>query len=144
MGMPYPGVTVPVVQPRLSSRHGAQGMAGARMGVWCAHGEGRATFPDAAVMDTVLAGGLAPVRYCDAGGSATETYPANPNGSPAGIAALTSPCGRHLAIMPHPERCFLGWQQPWAPADAGIRADGPGPWLRLFQNAREFLVKGRA
>ena len=84
------------------------------------------------------------VRYCDAGGAATEAYPANPNGSPAGIAALTSPCGRHLAIMPHPERCFLGWQQPWAPADAGIAPDGPGPWLRLFQNARDFLVSARA
>jgi len=119
-------------------------MAGAQMGIWCAHGEGRATFPDPAVLDAVLADRLAPIRYCDAGGAATETYPANPNGSPAGIAALTSPCGRHLAVMPHPERCFLGWQQPWAPADASIRPDGPGPWLRLFQNARDFLVAARA
>ena len=83
-------------------------------------------------------------RYCDADGAVSETYPANPNGSPAGVAALTSPCGRHLAIMPHPERCFLGWQQPWAPADAGIAPDGPGPWLRLFQNARDFLIAARA
>ena len=52
-------------------------------------------------------------RYCDASGAATEAYPFNPNGSPEGIAALTSPDGRHLALMPHPERCFLTWQNPW-------------------------------
>jgi phosphoribosylformylglycinamidine synthase len=53
-------------------------------------------------------------RYCDAEGASTEAYPFNPNGSPEGIAALTSPCGRHLALMPHPERCFLAWQNPWS------------------------------
>lgn len=52
-------------------------------------------------------------RYTDASGEATEVYPFNPNGSPGGIAALTSANGRHLAIMPHPERCFLTWQNPW-------------------------------
>ncbi len=75
-------------------------------------------------------------RFTDAEGNATEQYPFNPNGSAEGIAALCSPDGRHLALMPHPERCYLGWQQPWAPDNAGIRPDGPGPWLRLFQNAR--------
>ena len=39
-------------------------------------------------------------------------------------------------MMPHPERAYLGWQMPWAPADAGLDADGPGPWMRMFQNAR--------
>jgi phosphoribosylformylglycinamidine (FGAM) synthase-like amidotransferase family enzyme len=43
---------------------------------------------------------------------------------------------RHLALMPHPERCYLGWQQPWVPKELGLAPDGPGPWLRLFQNAR--------
>lgn len=52
-------------------------------------------------------------RYTDASGEATEVYPFNPNGSPDGIAALTSANGRHLAIMPHPERCFMTWQNPW-------------------------------
>ena len=52
-------------------------------------------------------------RYTDASGEATEVYPFNPNGSPEGIAALTSANGRHLAIMPHPERCFMTWQNPW-------------------------------
>ncbi len=54
--------------------------------------------------------------YCDASGAATEQYPFNPNGSLEGIAALCSPDGRHLAMMPHPERCFLMWQNPWCAA----------------------------
>lgn len=57
--------------------------------------------------------GLAPIRYVDPSGKTTEAYPFNPNGSPDGIAALCSPDGRHLALMPHPERCFLGWQLPY-------------------------------
>jgi hypothetical protein len=52
-------------------------------------------------------------RYTDPDGQSTESYPFNPNGSPLGIAALTSENGRHLAMMPHPERCFLTWQLPW-------------------------------
>ncbi len=61
----------------------------------------------------VLSQGLAPIRYVDPSQPArgpTEGYPHNPNGSPHGIAALCSPCGRHLAIMPHPERSWLAWQ----------------------------------
>ena len=158
-------------------------------------------------------------RYTDASGEATEVYPFNPNGSPDGIAALTSANGRHLAIMPHPERCFMTWQNPWCvlvapscvsagannarpsqsslqfergslsegqgahaclmnarhsdqhhelqlqlqcrlldcvacdrhswhdpdqkdrcryPRDIGLKPDGPSPWLKLFQNAREW------
>lgn len=78
-------------------------------------------------------------RYCDAKGAPTEQYPFNPNGSPAGIAALCSPDGRHLAMMPHPERCFLAWQLPWYPRGMeGLEAACPGPWLKLFQNAREW------
>jgi phosphoribosylformylglycinamidine synthase len=83
-------------------------------------------------------------RYCDADGTVTEQYPFNPNGSPAGIAALCSPNGRHLAMMPHPERCFLEWQHPWHPRDLpGLAPGGPGPWLRLFQNAREWCEAQR-
>ncbi|EFN52340.1 hypothetical protein CHLNCDRAFT_139160 [Chlorella variabilis] len=116
-----------------------RGMAGAQLGVWCAHGEGRAHFPDAAVRARVEAEALAPIRYCDAKGAPTEQYPFNPNGSPAGIAALCSPDGRHLAMMPHPERCFLAWQLPWYPRGMeGLEAACPGPWLKLFQNAREW------
>ncbi len=53
-------------------------------------------------------------------------------------------CRRHLAIMPHPERCYLAWQNPWAPEEAGLTQDGPGPWLRLFQNARTWAEGHRA
>ena len=115
------------------------GMAGATMGVWVAHGEGKATFPDDGVRREVLAKHLAPVRYANADGSVATSYPANPNGSPDGIAALTSPCGRHLALMPHPERCFLGWQVPWAPAGV-VDTRGAGPWITLFQNAAAFCA----
>jgi len=119
-----------------------EGMAGAKLGVWVAHGEGKATFPDSTVFEKVVEQNLAPLRYADpATGAPTERYPANPNGSPLGIAALCSPCGRHLAMMPHPERCFLGWQVPWSGAESGIKKDGPGPWLRLFQNAAAFCAR---
>lgn len=122
-----------------------EGMAGAKVGVWVAHGEGKATFPDPEVLNRVVEQKLAPLRYADAStGSPTERYPANPNGSPLGIAALCSPCGRHLAMMPHPERCFLGWQVPWSPSSgggSGVKKDGPGPWLRLFQNAAAFCAR---
>jgi phosphoribosylformylglycinamidine synthase len=77
-------------------------------------------------------------RYVDTAGSATERYPFNPNGSPHGIAALCSANGRHLAMMPHPERCFLAWQLPHSPPEVGLDPYGAGPWLRLFQNAREW------
>ncbi|KAE9450141.1 hypothetical protein C3L33_17954, partial [Rhododendron williamsianum] len=87
-----------------------KGMEGSTLGVWAAHGEGRAYFPDGGVLDRVLASNLAPLRYCDDDGKPTEVYPFNLNGSPLGIAAICSPDGRHLALMPHPERCFLMWQ----------------------------------
>ncbi|KAL6745568.1 CobB/CobQ-like glutamine amidotransferase domain-containing protein [Haematococcus lacustris] len=115
-----------------------KGMGGATIGVWAAHGEGQALFPDQAVKEHVLANKLAPIRYTDPQGNATEAYPFNPNGSPLGIAALTSENGRHLAMMPHPERCFLAWQLPWAPKELGLQAKGPAPWIKLFQNAREW------
>lgn len=119
-----------------------RGMGGASIGVWCAHGEGQALFPDDRVRERVLSSGLAPIRYVDpATGEPTEGYPANPNGSPAGVAALCSADGRHLAMMPHPERCFLAWQLPWSPPELALDPYGPGPWLKLFQNAREWAEK---
>jgi phosphoribosylformylglycinamidine synthase len=113
------------------------GMGGARLGIWVAHGEGRAYFPDPAIQEEVLEKGLAPVRFVDDEGNPTTTYPLNPNGSPKGIAALTSSDGRHLAIMPHPERSFLTWQWGWIPEGwkGGTTA---APWLKIFQNAREW------
>ncbi|XP_078440544.1 purine biosynthesis 4 [Wolffia australiana] len=110
-----------------------KGMEGSSLGVWAAHGEGKAYFPGGEG-----GGELAPVRYCDEEGRETEEYPFNPNGSPEGVAALCSEDGRHLAMMPHPERCFMMWQWPWYPKNWAVEAKEPSPWLRMFQNAREW------
>ena len=120
-----------------------EGMQGSRMGVWVAHGEGKVTFPDPDAMGPVVANGQAAVRYVDAAGAPTGEYPLNPNGSPEGIAGLCSKDGRHLAMMPHPERAFLGWQMPWFPPESGLSAEGAGPWMKMFQNARVWAEKNQ-
>ncbi len=112
-------------------------MEGSRLGIWVAHGEGQAYFPDDAILDQVEETGLVPVRFVDDGGEGTEAYPFNPNGSPRGIAGLCSADGRHLAMMPHPERTFLKWQWGWMP-EAWKRELEASPWLKMFQNAREW------
>eukprot|EP00440_Ansanella_granifera_P072806 gb/GFBE01079009.1/.p1 GENE.gb/GFBE01079009.1/~~gb/GFBE01079009.1/.p1 ORF type:complete len:1328 (+),score=359.03 gb/GFBE01079009.1/:1-3984(+) len=118
-----------------------QGMEGSQLGVWVNHGEGRAHFPDASVFERVKSENLIPMRYVDDDGKNTETYPLNPNGSPEGIVGLCSADGRHLAIMPHPERLTSWpWQWPYAPQGW---LEGPGrlkasPWLRMFQNVRKW------
>ena len=112
-------------------------MAGASLGVWVAHGEGRAFFPRADVLDRVIAENLSPVRYVNDNNIPTEAYPFNPNGSPRGIAGLCSPDGRHLAMMPHPERTFLKWQWGYMPTN-WKRDLQASPWLQIFQNAREW------
>jgi phosphoribosylformylglycinamidine synthase len=111
-----------------------EGMSDSVLGVWVAHGEGRAYFPDESVLASIEARNLVALRYADDAGRATETYPHNPNGSPSGIAGLCSEDGRHLAMMPHPERAFLNWQWGWQP-DA-LKQLPSSPWLRMFQNAR--------
>ena len=111
-----------------------QGMEDSILGIWVAHGEGRLHVPDPATLDWIVENRLAPVRYVDPDGNPTTAYPYNPNGSPLGIAALCSPDGRHLAIMPHPERSFQLRQWPWVPPDWACRS---GPWLRMFRNAFE-------
>ncbi len=124
-------------------------MEGSVLGVWVAHGEGLAYFPDDSIRKEVLDRGLAPVRYVDDSGNLTERYPFNPNGSPDGITALCSPDGRHLVIMPHPERTFLKWQWGWMPEEWRVGANGhsplrASPWLKMFQNAREWCWCERA
>ena len=114
-----------------------QGMAGSVLGIWVSHGEGRAFFPQESTLARIRERRLAPIRYVDDAGRVTGDYPLNPNGSADGIAALCSPDGRHLAMMPHPERTSLKWQWGWMPQDWKDRLDG-SPWLRLFQNARDW------
>ncbi|XP_067390591.1 phosphoribosylformylglycinamidine synthase isoform X2 [Emydura macquarii macquarii] len=117
-----------------------QGMAGSTLGVWVAHGEGRMRFRSPEVLDAVTAGHLAPLRYVDDQGRPTQEYPLNPNGSPLGLAGLCSPDGRHLAMMPHPERCVLPWQWAWMPP-SWRRTMKVSPWLRMFQNAYEWCLR---
>ena len=75
------------------------------------------------------------LRFVDSRGRTTEHYPENPNGSPGGITALTTPDGRVTALMPHPERVFRSVQLSYHPDNWGERS----PWLRLFENARRFV-----
>ena len=83
--------------------------------------------------------GGARIRFADDQGCVSEAYPFNPNGSVNGIAALCSPDGRHLAMMPHPERVFLPWQAHWLPEDMkGLEVT---PWMQMFRNAYEWCMK---
>ena len=120
-----------------------RGMEGSVLGIWVAHGEGRAYFPKKDILDKVEKQKLAPVRYVDDKGKITDKYPFNPNGSTNGIAALCSPDGRHLAIMPHPERTFLKWQWAWMPEEWKKKLK-VSPWLKLFQNAREWCEQNKS
>jgi phosphoribosylformylglycinamidine synthase len=111
------------------------GMAGSVLPVAVAHGEGRAEFVSEAAARECAASGLVGVRYVDAAGVPATTYPANPSGTPFGIAALANLDGRVTIIMPHPERSFRYLQNSWRPANAGEHSG----WMRLFRNARRFV-----
>jgi phosphoribosylformylglycinamidine synthase len=111
------------------------GMAGSVMPIAVAHGEGRAEFADDAAFAACATSGLVSLRFVDNGGSPTETYPANPNGSPQGITGLTTRDGRATILMPHPERVFRSVQNSWRPAEWGE----DGGWLRMFRNARAWV-----
>jgi len=113
-----------------------KGMEGLVFGIHVDHSDGRLLFPDGALLDTVKKERLAPLFYADDSGEATEKYPFNPNGSPEGMAALCSPDGRHLALMPHPERVFLPWQAHYLPAE--MKDLKVSPWLQMFRNAYEW------
>ena len=93
------------------------GMAGSQLPIAVAHGEGRAVFASAA--DAAAVRGQVALRFVDNGGRVAERYPANPNGSPEGIAGLASSDGRVTILMPHPERVFRTVQNSWHPAAAG-------------------------
>ena len=115
-----------------------KGMEGSTLGIWVAHGEGRLHFSDSEIYNKVLAQKLNPLVYADNKGKETEEYPFNPNGSVDGIASLCSPDGRHLAMMPHPERIFLKWQWPWMPKELNRDIEA-SPWLTMFQNAYNWV-----
>jgi phosphoribosylformylglycinamidine synthase len=108
-----------------------QGMAGSRLPIVVAHGEGYANFAQRG--DAAQAIGA--MRFTDHHGQATEAYPFNPNGSPGGLTAVTTADGRFTAMMPHPERVFRNVQMSWTGGDLSAHS----PWLRIWRNARRWV-----
>ncbi|OAV71599.1 Phosphoribosylformylglycinamidine synthase [Bacteroidales bacterium Barb6] len=104
-------------------------LSGTKLGAWVAHGEGKFSFPCEETAYSIIAR----YNYAD--------YPANPNGSPRSVAGVCSHDGRHLAIMPHPERAIFPWQCGYYPADRS--ADEVTPWIEAFVNAREWVENCR-
>jgi phosphoribosylformylglycinamidine synthase len=108
-----------------------QGMAGSRLPIAVAHGEGYADFSqrgDASAVHRAM-------RFVDHHGQATEAYPFNPNGSPAGLTSVTTADGRFTVLMPHPERVFRNVQMSWTSGDVSELS----PWMRMFRNARKWV-----
>lgn len=110
-------------------------MAGSHLPIAVAHGEGRAEFGTAMELSDCESSGTVALRYIENSLETAIRYPANPNGSPAGITGLSSNDGRVTIMMPHPERVYRTLQCSWAPAEWGE----DGGWLRLFRNARQWL-----
>jgi phosphoribosylformylglycinamidine synthase len=108
------------------------GMGGSRLPVVVSHGEGRADFSETGDAGKVLTA----MRYLDNAGRATEVYPYNPNGSPAGLTGVTTADGRFTIMMPHPERVFRTVQMSWHPEGWGEDS----PWMRMFRNARKAVA----
>jgi len=108
-----------------------QGMTGSKLPLVVAHGEGRAKFSSKAQQTQAVAY----VQYIDANGKPTNTYPANPNGSPDGLTGFTTSDGRFNIMMPHPERLFRNSQFSYFPD----RKHEEGAWLRMFRNARVWV-----
>nr|WP_301184149.1 phosphoribosylformylglycinamidine synthase [Comamonas thiooxydans] len=108
-----------------------QGMAGSRLPIAVAHGEGYANFQFRGNAEQVVKA----MRYVDNHGQPTEQYPFNPNGSAGGLTAVTTADGRFTAMMPHPERVFRNVQMSWTSGDKSEFS----PWMRVWRNARKWL-----
>ena len=111
------------------------GMAGSRLPIAVAHGEGFANF----ARRGNATGAIAAMRFVDHHGRATEQYPFNPNGSPGGLTAVTTADGRFTAMMPHPERVFRNVQMSWTDLAATGGAAAASPWMRIWRNARRWV-----
>jgi len=107
------------------------GMAGSRLPIAVAHGEGYANFKHRG--DAAKA--IAAMRFVDNHGKPTEQYPFNPNGSAGGLTSVTTPDGRFTAVMPHPERVFRNIQMSWTPGDRSELS----PWMQIWRNARKWV-----
>jgi len=110
-----------------------QGMEGSILPIPVAHGEGRVDFSHTGDLGACDSAHLAALRYVDGHGTPTRVYPHNPNGSPEGLTAFTTPDGRATIMMPHPERCFRSVQMSY---NDGNFASEDGPWMPMFRNAR--------
>ncbi|KAH8375088.1 hypothetical protein KR093_003699 [Drosophila rubida] len=112
------------------------------LGCWVAHGEGRFAFKRNELLQQMHKAQLISLQYVDDKGLPTECYPMNPNGSPEGVAGICSPDGRHLALMPHPERCSVMYQWPYVPP--GFEQDPTrmeSPWQLMFNNAYKWCAQ---
>ncbi|KAJ3152662.1 hypothetical protein HDU86_005535 [Geranomyces michiganensis] len=114
-----------------------RGMQGSRIPIAVAHGEGRAEL--VGNVGGVVDARVVAARFVSNDGAPTMAYPANPNGSPGGVTAVTANGGRVLAIMPHPERVVRDGANTWRPADVGGREWGP--WMQMFWNARKWVAE---
>jgi len=105
------------------------------LGCWVAHGEGRFAFREEKLISVLQSAELVTLQYVDDTGEPTELYPLNPNGSPRGIAGLCSTDGRHLGLMPHPERCSAMNQWPYVPPSFEVSPkQAESPWQIMFNN----------
>ena len=109
-------------------------MRGSQLPIAVSHGEGRADASAASIYELDRQE-LISMRFVDSFGDTTEVYPNNPNGSPVGLTGVTTPDGRVMAMMPHPERVFRSVQMSWHPDDWGEDS----PWMRIFRNARAWV-----
>ncbi|OUM02904.1 phosphoribosylformylglycinamidine synthase [Variovorax sp. JS1663] len=107
------------------------GMAGSRLPIAVAHGEGYANFKHRGDPSKAIAA----MRFVDNQGQPTERYPFNPNGSAGGLTAVTTADGRFTALMPHPERVFRNIQMSWTSGDKSAFS----PWMRIWRNARKWV-----
>ncbi|WP_241569646.1 phosphoribosylformylglycinamidine synthase [Rosenbergiella collisarenosi] len=112
-----------------------EGMVGSRMPIAVSHGEGFVEVRDQEHLQQLESHKLAALRFVNNHGEVTQQYPANPNGSPNGITAVTTTSGRVTVMMPHPERVFRTVSNSWHPENWGEDS----PWMRLFRNARKQL-----
>ena len=110
-----------------------RGMVGSKLPVIVSHGEGRAVYTGEPQKSAVA------LRYIDNRGQVATTYPFNPNGSPEGVAGVTTPDGRFTIMMPHPERIFRTVQMSWHPPGFGERFGDDGPWMTMFRNVRKWV-----